>query len=262
MLSRRGFISTLSAGMSLTAAPPVHLIAHRGGVVDSGRPENSPSAIQAAIEQKYWMIEVDIRRTQDGEPMLHHDRTFERYYNETRRPEEMTWSDIRKLRSTPGNAAPLHFEEACAMCGKAGMRLMLDLKGSWDAPFYQRLLRIMESAKIPQPVYSLGGPRVKPLFDGKVMVSVNRQSLREAADKGENVSRDYFLFELGSDLKQESYDLCRQLKVTPVAAINTFRYTMAKRDEWEGAKEDIAALRKLGVAHYQIDSRYSPLLLA
>jgi len=240
----------------------MHLIAHRGGVVDHGRPENSPAAIQAAIDQKYWMLEVDIRRTQDGEPILQHDSTFAKYYNDPRRPEQMPWAEIRKLRASPGNAAPLHFEEACRICGQTGMRLMLDLKGSWDRPFYQRLLRMIEAAKIPQPIYSLGGPRVKPLFDGKVMVSVSRQSLREAADKGDNVSRDYFLFELGSDLKQESYDLCRQLKVVPVAAINTFRYTMAKRDEWEGPKEDIAALRKLGVAHYQIDSRYGPLLLA
>jgi hypothetical protein len=258
MISRRVF-TTLPVAALPAAPAQVHLVAHRGGVVDKDRPENSPSAIRAALEQDYWMIEVDVRRTRDGEPVLQHDPTFQRYYGETRRPEEMTWLEISKLRSTPGAAAPLHFEEACRMC-RSRLRLMLDMKGSWEPAFYQRLLRIIEGAGIPKPVYSLGGPRVKPLFGGEVMVSVNRQTLREAADRGDNVARDYFLFELGSDLRQESFDLCRKLNVTPVAAINTFRYTMAKRDEWEGPKEDIAALRKLGVAHYQVDSRYAPLL--
>jgi hypothetical protein len=35
---------------------------------------------------------------------------------------------------------------------------------------------------------------------------------------------------------------------------------MAKRDEWEGPKEDIQKLLKLGITSYQIDSRYESLL--
>ena len=51
------------------------------------------------------------------------------------------------------------------------------------------------------------------------------------------------MFELGSDLGQESYVLAGKLGVAPVAAIKTFRYTMAKRDECEGPKEGILNLR-------------------
>jgi hypothetical protein len=53
--------------------------------------------------------------------------------------------------------------------------------------------------------------------------------------------------------------LCRKLKVVPVAAINTFQYTLAKRDEIKGPAEDVAKLRRLGVTHYQVDSRYEYL---
>ena len=91
------------------------------------------------------------------------------------------------------------------------------------------------------------------------MVSANRKDLRTYADRGESVAKDYFLFELGSVLDGEAVRLCRELKVTPVAAINTFRYTMAKRDEWAGPAEDIRKLRELGVQDYQIDSRYESL---
>lgn len=251
-----------AAGVCGAIAPDMHLIAHRGGVVDAHRPENSAGAITAAIERGYWMIEVDVRRTKDGEPILHHDPTLQRYYGDSRRPEELTSTEIKMLRANPAGGSPLHFEQACALCnGK--MRLMLDLKGSdWPKEFYNRLLRIMEEQRIPTPIYSLGGARIKPLFDGRVMVSANRKALAAAAERGENVRHDYFLFELGSDLDEDAVALCRKLQVVPVAAINTFRYTMAKRDATLGPAEDVAKLRRLGVSYYQIDSRYEGLFEA
>ena len=179
-MQRRDFL-TGAAGAAICwgRGPGIHLIAHRGGVVDNGRPENSAAAISAAIEHGYWMIEVDVRRTKDGEPILHHDPTLQRYYGDTRRPEELTWKELKALRANPGGGSPVHFDQACSMCnGKT--RLMLDLKASdWPKEFYGRLLRIMEDQRIPQPVYSLGGARVKPLFDGRVRCRrIERISLR------------------------------------------------------------------------------------
>jgi hypothetical protein len=140
------------------------------------------------------------------------------------------------------------------------MRLMLDLKGTgWPKEFYDKLWQSIEKSRIPGPVYSLGGARVKPLFEGRVMVSANRKDLRAASEQGQAVNKEYFLFELGSDLDAEAVSLCRSLKVIPVAAINTFRYTMAKRDEWNGPAEDVKKLRGLGVTDFQVDSRYEKL---
>lgn len=257
-MTRRHFTALLAAPATAAIAKNLRLIAHRGGVVDSMRPENSPAAVQAAIDNGYWMIEVDIRKSRDGEPVLHHDNVLTKYYSDLHRPEELTWAEMSKLKSTPGGKPPLHFEELCAMC-KGRMRLMLDMKGQWEPAFYQRLLRHMVDGGIPGPIYSLGGPRVRPFFDGKVMVSVNRKALHDAAEAGEPVAERYFLFELGSEVDQQAFELARKLQVTPVAAINTFRYTMAKRDEWEGPKQDINWLRALGVKDYQVDSRYEPL---
>lgn len=258
-MTRREFSSLLLAAPAAAAvSKDLRLIAHRGGVVDSGRPENSPGAVHGALDNGYWMIEVDVRKSRDGEPILHHDNVLSKYYGDSHRPEELTWAEMAKLKSTPGGKPPLHFEELCAMC-KGKMRLMLDLKGQWEPAFYQRLLRHMLDNKIPGPIYSLGGPRVRPFFDGKVMVSVNRKTLQAAVEAGEPVAERYFLFELGNDIDQAAFDYARKLNVSPVAAINTFRYTMAKRDEWEGPKEDIHRLRALGVKDYQVDSRYEPL---
>lgn len=259
-MNRRELLTGAACGLIARGAirKGLRLIAHRGGVVDKQRHENSAESIQTAIDRGYWMVEVDVRRTRDGEPVLHHDATFSRYYGEARRPEEMSWSEIKVLRTHEGGKV-LHFEAACEMCRRR-MRLMLDLKGSdWPKEFYGRLLRAIDAAGVSGPVWSLGGARVKPLFDGRVMVSANRRDLRRWADEGQPVSRDYFLFELGSELDQEAVALSRELKVTPVAAINTFRYTMAKRDEWKGAAADVEKLMRLGIADYQVDSMYEPL---
>jgi glycerophosphoryl diester phosphodiesterase len=102
---RRKFIALAPAvGGTLFSQPArqYYLIAHRGGIVDTLHAENSPGSIQAAIDRGYWMLEVDIRRTKDGEPILQHDPDFKRFYEDARRVEDMTWAEVQRLRSKPG----------------------------------------------------------------------------------------------------------------------------------------------------------------
>lgn len=121
------------------------------------------------------------------------------------------------------------------------------------------MVRLLAEHDLLRSSYLLGADGVKRHFRGKAWLSSNRNSLKQAIDRGENVASEYILFELGSVLDEQAMDLCRTSKVTPVAAINTFRYTEAGRDEQKGAEEDVARLRRLGVTHYQIDSRYETL---
>jgi glycerophosphoryl diester phosphodiesterase len=251
-----GALPSASAQSFAFRGQPVHLAAHRGGVVDSEHPENSAISIQTAIARGYWMIEVDVRATRDGEPILHHDSTFERYYGDPRRPESMTWAEVQRLRSTPGNRAPLHFDQMCAMA-EGKLRLMLDMKGqSFPAPYLQRIEDTMRRHDLLQGSCTLGGGVVKQHFAGKILLSAGRQPLREALARGEQVSSRYFLFELGSVMDQEAVSLCKQHGVLCMAAINTFRYEMAKVDHWKGAEADIQRLLALGVRHFQLDSIY------
>jgi glycerophosphoryl diester phosphodiesterase len=259
MLRREFLLGVAGAAMCPAIGQGFILIAHRGGVVGIDRPENSAAAIAGAIEHGYWMVEVDVRRTKDGEPILHHDRNLNGIYGDPRRPEEMTWAELKTLKAKANGAHPVHFEEACAMCG-GKMRFMLDVKESdWPKEFYQRIVRYMDAAKVPGPIYSLGGLRVKDLFDGRVMVSAPRTELRVRADRGEPVAKELFVFELANEVDAAGLALCKELKVVYVAAINTFRYTMAKRDEVKGPEEDARRLRELGIHYYQIDSRYESL---
>ena len=257
-MDRRHFFSLAAAAPLLGAqSSPVHLIAHRGGVVDENRPENSRASIQAAIEQNYWMIEVDVWRTRDGHPVLQHDASFQRYYGDPRRVSEMTWDEIRRLRTKPGNLAPIDFEEMCAtVSGK--LRLMLDIKGDGHPDeFYAKIEDSLARHNLLRSAFTLGADRMKPRFWGKLWMSTNRQGLRAALARGEDVAKHYFLFELGSLIDAEALALAREHKVIPVAGINTFRYEMAKVDHWQVAEADIRRLLSLGVRHFQIDSLYS-----
>jgi glycerophosphoryl diester phosphodiesterase len=51
VLHRREWLALALAGALRGQGEAVHLIAHRGGVVDQDRPENSRAAIEAAIAQ-------------------------------------------------------------------------------------------------------------------------------------------------------------------------------------------------------------------
>lgn len=260
MLSRRTLLAAGAFGLGAATDPAFYLIAHRGGIVDDQHAENSPGSIQAAIERGYWMIEVDIRRTKDGEPILQHDANFQRFYGDPRTVEEMSWGEIGRLTAQPGGTHPIHFRDVCRMC-RGKLRLMLDIKGNdFPADFYQKIRALLLEHDLLRTAYLLGGgSRAAQLIGPGCFRSSNRKSLRAAVERGEEVKRNYFLFELASDLNQESFDLCRQHGVTPVAAINSFRYTEAKRDEWQGAVEDAARVKALGVRHFQIDSRYDSL---
>ncbi len=258
ILSRRTFLGAAAASLSAAELDPAYkLIAHRGGIVDDAHPENSPGSLEAAIARGYWMIEVDIRRTKDGEPILQHDADFKRFYGDARRVERMTWAEVSRLRATPGGSKPIHFREACAMC-EGKIRLMLDLKSAdWPEKFYTDLGNVMERHHLLDTAYMLGGGTRPASFLGpRLRQSANRARLLAALERGDDVAARYYLFEQASELSPETYALSLKHGVVPVASINTFRYTMAKRDEWKGPEEDAMRMKALGVRHYQIDSLY------
>src|SRR5258708_5773302 len=80
------------------------IVAHRG--IWHAAPENSLLAIERAIEAGCDVVEVDVRRTADGEFFLLHDNTLERMASLTLRPETLTLHQLSrlKLRDRDGGA--------------------------------------------------------------------------------------------------------------------------------------------------------------
>lgn len=70
-------------------------IAHRGDPI--AERENTPAAFRAAVAAGADMIELDVRRTADGEAVVVHDPTLERIWNVARRVADLRADDVRAL---------------------------------------------------------------------------------------------------------------------------------------------------------------------
>ena len=60
-------------------------------------PENSIPAVQAAIDQGVHIVEIDVRVTKDGMPVIMHDQTIDRTTNGHGDIETLTYPELQKL---------------------------------------------------------------------------------------------------------------------------------------------------------------------
>ena len=103
----------------------VKVIAHRAGGSE-GR-ENTLSGLETAWAAGAYGSEIDIQRTRDGYYVLNHDGTFKRVAGDSRKPEDMTLREVKKL-SIDGEPVPT-FEEML-ISSRGRMVLFTELKGN------------------------------------------------------------------------------------------------------------------------------------
>ncbi|MDR1414224.1 MAG: glycerophosphodiester phosphodiesterase family protein [Odoribacteraceae bacterium] len=78
------------------ANPRVLVVAHRGDWRNA--PENSLAAVDRAIRLGVDMVEVDVRLTRDGVPVLMHDATIDRTTNGRGKVADYTLAELRRFR--------------------------------------------------------------------------------------------------------------------------------------------------------------------
>ena len=104
------------------------LIAHRGGVVDSERSENSFKALEEAIRRGYTHVEIDARITADGHVICFHNADLIEEAGIEGRISEMSCEAITQVVLTRSGENIPTFEQYCCRCaGRIGV--MIDLKG-------------------------------------------------------------------------------------------------------------------------------------
>ncbi len=233
---------------------PLRLCAHRGGVVDAQHIENNLPGIDEAVRRGYWMLEVDIRESKDGHLVVQHDADFRRFYGDRRRVADMTWDEIKQLRSIPGNLRPLEFAEYAAAC-RGKIRLMLDTKEpEHSQAFFDSMIKSLEENDLLDSTYVIGTDQARQVFLDRAKVGINPKNLVDHISGGEDVGRRYFLFGHASDYDQEVLELAKSRAVDVMPSINTFHYPGTRN--LERAAADIDRLKKLGVRGFQIDSVY------
>ena len=234
-----------------------HLIAHRGGVVDKHLIEHSLAGLNSAMDRGYWMVEVDVRKTKDGLPIVLHDRDFRRYFNHPQNVADMTWDQIKQLRSSPGNCRPLLLTEFATAC-RGKMRLMVEIKGpAHRAEFYELIEQILRQNNLLDEAMMIGIPEAKEYFRGKLRTSVQRDELVSAVEAGEDVESLYFLFDGARFLDADTIEYARVAGVPIVAAINKHHYLGG--NSIPKAESDSRRMIDLKVQIFQIDSIYQHL---
>lgn len=103
MLAIASYAQRLNEILSELSAPAkqsVLVVSHRGDWRNA--PENSLQAFQNCIDMGVDMVELDLKKTKDGELILMHDNTLNRTTNGTGKPEDYTLAELKELRLKNG----------------------------------------------------------------------------------------------------------------------------------------------------------------
>lgn len=232
------------------------LIAHRGGVVDSVHAENSLPALEAAIQQGYWMAEIDLRLTKDGVFVLHHDRTFKEHFGVDKPATAMNWAEISMLRNARSGSRVITLEEALRTC-RGKMQVMIDNKiAGNDTLMFRQVIRLLEKYNLLEQALMIGTDESTPYFTGKIKLSCTRQQLEDNKKKPGFKPSHYYLFSDADGMTAEDVAWANREGILVVAAINRFHYRDAKNPD-EAIATDVETLKSWGVKYFQIDSEFS-----
>lgn len=248
-----------------------YLIAHRGGVVDETRSENSFSALEEAITRGYTHVEIDARITADGGVVCFHEDELMEEAGIDGRISEMTLDEATRVVLTRSGENIPTFADYCARCaGRIGV--MIDLKGCRDE-FIDSFAAKVESAleqngllkdalilinKVPRNNQA----EIAALFNGKSRVSWRRPlaETREKAAEDPAFTDAHYVFNHGADFTADDVTGFQSLGLQVIPGINSYHY--AGGDAQAEGTEHIRYLLECGVDGFQIDSRYDPVLLA
>ncbi|MFG3020502.1 glycerophosphodiester phosphodiesterase [Streptomyces sp. NPDC048254] len=126
----------------------VTAVAHRG---DPYRfRENTPDSLRSALQQGADAVEIDVRLTRDGVPVLLHDETLNRLWEVDRPLSALSADEVRGL--TAGGVPTL--AEALAAAG--GSRVMIDLPGGPSERAVARIVAVARECGATERVYYTG----------------------------------------------------------------------------------------------------------
>jgi glycerophosphoryl diester phosphodiesterase len=123
----------------------VTAVAHRG---DPYRVrENTLDSLRSALRRGADAVEIDVRLTRDGVPVLLHDETLKRLWERDRPLLALSADEVRGL---TGGGVPTLAE---ALAATHGSRLMLDLPGTSEVRAARRVVDVVREAGAEDRVY-------------------------------------------------------------------------------------------------------------
>lgn len=151
----------------------VKMFAHRGGRAEFD--ENTLSAFMGAYKKGVRNFETDVRMTKDGHLVIYHDADFKRIGAEGG-IEQMTFSEVKALRTKKGNPIPSLDELLTFFNSKPGLSIEFELKTL--NPEYDRQLMEKYVDEICIKVYA-NMPATSDYF----LTSFDKRALKYAKQK-------------------------------------------------------------------------------
>lgn len=230
------------------------LIAHRGGVVDSLREENSLEALQEASNRGYYMVEIDVRLTSDSVLVTHHDINLKRTFGIDTPLSSMTWKELSALKNKKGYRIQL-FEDVLKEA-RGHLQIMIDLKIRGNHPrIFNQMIDLLKKYNLHQQALMIGTDESTPFFTGKIKLSCTRKQLDENMKKKTFNPAHYYLF--SGDISAADVKWAKQYNILTVGVVNAWSFK--KGDGMTMAREQVQRLVNAGVSYFQIDSMFEPL---
>ncbi|CAM5715306.1 glycerophosphoryl diester phosphodiesterase [Streptomyces purpurascens] len=113
--------------------------------------ENTVASLRSALRRGADAVEIDVRLTRDGVPVLLHDETLKRLWEQERPVRALSWEEVRGL--TGGGVPSL----AEALAATDGHRVMIDLPGSPGVRAVRRVMDAVREAGAADRVYYCAG---------------------------------------------------------------------------------------------------------
>jgi glycerophosphoryl diester phosphodiesterase len=246
------FLSGRCAYCQHTAAA-YRLIAHRGGVVDSVRQENSLEALQEAVNRGYYMIEVDLRMTSDSLLVTHHDESLKRTFGVDKPVSGLTWKEISALRGPTGYRVLL-FEEVLKNA-QGHLQIMIDFKIRGNHPaVFDHVIGLLKKYDLYKDALMIGTDESTPFFTGKVKQSCTRRQLEDNMQKPGYSSGNYYLF--SGDISAADAAWAKRHNILAVGVVNAWAFK--EQEGLKPARQQAKRLLEAGVTWFQIDSVFEP----
>ncbi len=238
------------------------LIAHRGGVITPSTPENTLAALRLAGSQGYDMVELDVSRSKDDEPILFHDAagSLMRNCGIQARLADLTAQELTTIPYRASVEPIATLAQGLALCQQLDVGVMLDIKIPVDAPrrdgFVRRMRDLLEEFSLAQAAVSISSsPLLWEVLAEHVLFPVAEEDVRRVSVADAPRLRGRFWFGLPEELPDALAPALQQAGALVFPAINIQDYPRHAHDAL--ARVDIDRLHGAGVDGFQIDSVYS-----
>lgn len=148
---------------------PGAVVAHRGA--SEAAPENTLPAIAEAVRAGADYVEIDIRMSSDGVPVVIHDSTVDRTTDGTGSVSTLTAAEILALdagswfsEEYAGTRIPT-LEQALGLVSGADMSIVIEYKGRWSPEAVRTTVDLLTAA-------ALGAPVIVQSFDEKTVANI------------------------------------------------------------------------------------------